>query len=205
MIPTSWLYKILGAALAVAALLWLIQSRDHWRDEARANDKLFHAEQAARAATAANYRAAAEQARRDDAQNLARVEAEQAQINERTASDFESRIASARADARRLRRQASAPAADPGARGNAPVPGLPAPAGSADETAGEDRLPQSDALIATEQAIQLDELIKWVRAQAAVSVNVAPAEAGASGRKCADSAAVTPSEIPACAGMTLTN
>jgi hypothetical protein len=201
MIPTSWLYKILGAALAVAALLWLIQSRDHWRDEARANDKLFHAEQAARAATAANYRAAAEQARRDDAQNLARVEAEQVQINERTENDFESRIASARADARRLREQASAAAADPGARGNAPVPGLPATAGAVAEGADEDRLSQSERLIATEQAIQLDELIKWVKAQAAV----APAKAGASGRKCADSAAVTPSEIPACAGMTLTN
>lgn len=205
MIPTSWLYKILGAAGAVAALLWLVQSRDHWRDEARANDKLFHAEQAAHAATVANYRAAADQARRDDARNLARVEAEQAQINERTENDFESRIASARADARRLREQASAAAADPGARGNTPVPGLPAPAGATVESAREDRFPQSDKLIATEQAIQLDELIKWVRAQSAVSVNVAPAEAGASGRKCTGTAAANPTEIPACAGMTVTN
>lgn len=204
MIPTSWLYKILGAAVAAAALLWLVQSRDRWRDEARANDRLFRAEQAAHAATVANYRAAAEQARREDSENLARVKAEQAQINERTANDFESRIASARADARRLREQAGA-AADPGARGGAAVPGLPAAAGGAAESAGQDRLSQSDALIATEQAIQLDELIKWVRAQAQVQVTVAPAKAGASGRKCAETAAATPSEIPACAGMTVTN
>ena len=32
----------------------------------------------------------------------------------------------------------------------------------------QDRLPDADALTATEQAIQLDELIKWVEAQAAV-------------------------------------
>jgi hypothetical protein len=48
------------------------------------------------------------------------------------------------------------------------MPGLPAPAGGSAQGAGEDRLPHSDALTATEQAIQLDELIKWVKAQAAV-------------------------------------
>ena len=201
MIPTSLLYKILGAAVAVGALLWLVQSRDHWRDEARSNASLFHAEQAAHSATVANYRAAADQARRDDAANLARVKAQQGEINERTANDYESRIASARADARRLRQQASAPAADPGSGGAAPMSNLPAPAGAIAESAGKDRLPQPDALIATEQAIQLDELIKWVRAQVAV----APAKAGASGRECADNAAANPPEIPACAGMTVTN
>ena len=168
MIPTSWLYRILGAAVAAAALLWLIQSRDHWRDEARANDGLYRAEQAAHAATVANYRAAAEQARRADSENIARVKAEQAQINERTAYDFESRIASARADARRLREQANAAAADPRSGGGTPVPDVRATAGGLAQGAGEDRLPQPDALIATEQAIQLDELIKWVKAQAEV-------------------------------------
>ena len=58
-------------------------------------------------------------------------------------------------------------AADPGA-GRARLPGLSAAAGGAAEAAGQDRLPQTDALMATEQAIQLDELIKWVRMQAAV-------------------------------------
>ncbi len=57
-------------------------------------------------------------------------------------------------------------AADPGAGRGAPMPGLPAAAGSAAQAAGEDRLSRPDALTATEQAIQLDELIKWVRAQA---------------------------------------
>jgi hypothetical protein len=171
MIPTSWLYRILGAAVAVAALLWLIESRDHWRDEASANARLFQAEQAAHSATVANYRAAAEQARRDDRENLARAQAAQAQINERTRNDFESRIASARAHAGRLREQAGAAAADPGTRRTAPVPAVPAAAGVAPRSAGEDRLPESDRLIATEQAIQLDELIKWVKAQALIEPN----------------------------------
>jgi hypothetical protein len=65
------------------------------------------------------------------------------------------------------------------------MPAVPARAGGVAEGTGKDRLPQSDkrvgypeeslgaddALIATEQAIQLDELIKWVRAQHAVPPN----------------------------------
>jgi hypothetical protein len=168
MIPASWLYRILGAALAAAALLWLVQSRDHWRDRARANEQLYVQAEAAHAATLANYRAAAEQARLDDAANVARVRADQAAISERIANDFETRIDSPRAAARSLREQAAAAAAHPGAGRGASVPGVPTPAGGAAQAAGEDRLPQSDRLVATEQAIQLDELIKWVRAQAGV-------------------------------------
>lgn len=168
MIPTAWLYRILGAAMAAAALLWLVQSRDHWRDRARSNEQLYVQAKAAHAATVANYRAAAEQARLDDAANIARVKAEEAEINERTRNDFESRIAAARAAARRLREQAASAAADPRSRPAASVPALPAAAGGASQSAGEDGFPQSERLIATEQAIQLDELIKWIRAQAGV-------------------------------------
>jgi hypothetical protein len=121
----------------------------------------------------ANYRAAAEQARREDAETLARVKAEQAEINERTANDFETRVAAARAVAERLRQQADDAAADPRSGGGSPVPGFPRATGGVAEGAGEDGLPQSDRLIATEQAIQLDELIKWVKAQG--QVKVAPA------------------------------
>jgi hypothetical protein len=171
MMAASWLYRILGAALAAAALLWLVQSRDHWRDRARANEQLYVQAEAAHAATLANYRAAAEQARLDDAANVARVRADQAAISERTANDFETRIDSARAAARSLREQAAAAAAHPGAGRGASVPGVPTPAGGAAQAAGEDRLPQSDRLVATEQAIQLDELVKWVRAQAGIDQN----------------------------------
>lgn len=51
------------------------------------------------------------------------------------------------------------------------MPELSAAAAGPAQAAGQDRLPPSDALTATEQAIQLDELIKWVGAQAAVDPN----------------------------------
>ena len=51
------------------------------------------------------------------------------------------------------------------------MPGLSAAAGQSHQAAGQDRLPEPDALIATEQAIQLDELVKWVKAQAAIDPN----------------------------------
>jgi hypothetical protein len=171
MIASSWLYRILGGALAAAALLWLIQSRDHWRDAARANDALFQQEKAAHVATVASYRAAADQARRADAANLARAKAEQAAINERTKNDFESRIASARARADELRRQSAGTAADPGAGRTTAVPGVSAPAGGAPQSSREGGFSDRDRLIATEQAIQLDELIKWVKAQSGVPTN----------------------------------
>ena len=171
MIATSWLYRILGGAMAVAALLWLIQSRDHWRETARANEQLYLQEEAAHAATVANYRAAAEQARLADAANIARLQAEQAAINERTRNDFESRIASARARAGELRRQGAGTAAHPGAGGAPAVPDLPASAGGTSQSTREDGFSDRDRLIATEQAIQLDELIKWVKAQAEVGTN----------------------------------
>src|SRR3546814_15187059 len=63
------------------------------------------------------------------------------------------------------------PSADPGGGRAAPLSGVPDPARGADEAACEGRLPAlapGDALIATEQAIQLDELINWVGAQARI-------------------------------------
>jgi len=51
---------------------------------------------------------------------------------------------------------------------------VPAASGGPSQTPGEDRLSVADALLATEQAIQLDELIKWTKAQAAVQPSFEP-------------------------------
>jgi hypothetical protein len=51
------------------------------------------------------------------------------------------------------------------------LPNLPVAAGRTHEAARENGLPAGDALTATEQAIQLDELIKWVNRQAAIDPN----------------------------------
>jgi hypothetical protein len=161
----------LTASLALAVLL-VVQKGEtrHWRAQSSQFEQLYRADQAAFADTVANYRAAAETARAADLANAERVKADQAHINERTAYDFEARLADARARAGRLRQDAGG-AADPGGRASAPVPGLPAAAGGVAQAAGEDRLPEADSLTATEQAIQLDELIKWVRRQHAIDLS----------------------------------
>ena len=163
----------LNLVIGIAALLLLallIHDRNRWKAKTSHYSELLAAERGAHSATVAGYRAAAEQARVADAANAARVKADQAAINERTAYDYESRIAAARAAAERLRRQAGSHA-DPGAGGGAAMPGLSASAQGVAGTTGEDRLPHADRIIATEQAIQLDELITWVREQARVQPN----------------------------------
>ena len=153
------------------ALLLVIQKGDtrHWRKESGRFEQLYTHEQAALAGTVANYRAAADAARAADKAAAERVAAEQHSINERTENDLEARLAAARALAHGLRVEAPRAAADPGSCGNPPVPGLSAASGRPPQAAGQDRLP--DALTATEQAIQLDELIKWVRRQHEVDPN----------------------------------
>ena len=157
---------IAGLAVSLAlGFLLLIQKGEtrHWKKQSGEFEQLYAKEQAALAGTVANYRAAADAARSADRANAVRVAAEQRDINERISNDYEARLAAARSVARRLRVQTASAAADPSPGGAAPMPGLSAAAGEPAEAAGEDRLPDADALVATEQAIQLDELIKWVR------------------------------------------
>jgi hypothetical protein len=160
-----------GLAVSIAlGILLVVQKGDtrHWQKQTGRFEKLYTQEQAALAGTVANYRAAADQARASDEANAARVVADQRAISERISNDYEARLASARSLARRLRSQSAIAAADPGSGGVAAMPGLPAAARGPAETAGQDRFPLAERELATEQAIQLDELIKWVRRQAAL-------------------------------------
>jgi len=170
----------IAASLCLAVLL-VIQKAEthHWKRHGARFEQLYRDEQSAFAATVANYRAAADAARIADKANAERVASEQRAINERTSNAYEARLADARARAEQLRREAAAGATGSRAGGAASMPGLPAAAGGAAQAARQDRLPvatpaelgAADALTATEQAIQLDELIKWVRAQAKVDNN----------------------------------
>jgi hypothetical protein len=167
---------IAGIAVSLAlAVLLVIQKGEtrHWKKQSAGFEQLYHQEQAAFAGTVANYRAAADHARASDQANATRVATAQRTINERTSHDFEARLAAARATAERLRLAAQTPA-HPRARGSTSVPTLSAPASIAAQAAHQDGLPPTDALTATEQAIQLDELIKWTRAQATVDNSPAP-------------------------------
>ena len=144
----------------------------HWKKQSETYEQLYQQEQAAFATTTADYRAAAAEAAAADKANASRVAAEQSAINERAEDDYQDRIAAARALAERLRGEAARAAADPGGRPGTSVPGLSAAAGGVAEAAGQDRFPVADRQLATEQAIQLDELIDWVRRQAKVDPNV---------------------------------
>jgi signal transduction histidine kinase len=164
---------IAGIAVSLAlAILLVIQKGEthHWRKQSGQFEQLYQGEQAALAGTVANYRAAADAARAADRANARRVAAEQTKISQEKSDEFETRLAAARAAAERLRHSAEA-AADPRGRGAAPVSGLSAAAAGPHQGAGENGFSIPDRLTATEQAIQLDELIKWVRAQAKVDNN----------------------------------
>jgi hypothetical protein len=124
-------------------------------------------ERLAHQATQLNYRNAAEQARQADLANKARVEAEQKAITERTSREYEARIADARATAQRLRDNLKA-AGNPSGPRAAPLPGTGSPASGADEAPAHPGLSLDERLVATEQAIQLDELISWVERQTKV-------------------------------------
>ena len=154
-----------GLALAALVLVQKIETR-HWKKESAGFEQLYRREQAAFVATVGNYRAAAEQARAADKAKAERVAAESRAINERTEDEFERRLAAARADFDRLRSRRAQ--ADPGHGRGSTLSGMAASAGRAAQAVSEDRLSRSDQLTATEQAIQLDELINWIRRQAEV-------------------------------------
>ena len=165
---------IAGLAVSLClAFLLVIQKGEtrHWKKQAGQFDRLYRGEQAVFAGTVASYRAATEAARVADRVAAARVVAEQGAINERTSYALELRLADARARADRLRTEARTAASNPGVGAAAPVSGVPVAAGRSAQAAGQAELSSDDSLIATEQAIQLDELIKWVKAQAAVEPN----------------------------------
>jgi hypothetical protein len=157
------------AVSAVLAMLFAIQKVEtsHWRKQSDQFEQLYRDGQAALSATVSNYRTAAAAARAADRAAAQRAAVEQRALNERTEHDFEARLADARTRAERLR-VSDAPGSDRRSGGTASLSSLSSAAQGADGAASEDRLSRSDALTATEQAIQLDELIGWVKAQAAL-------------------------------------
>lgn len=173
----------LAASLCLALLLVLQKGETrHWKKQSAQFEQLYRNEQAAFAGTVANYREAAEQARLADRANAERVRQDQLRINERISNGYEARLAAARAAADRLRQAGAAPA-DAGSRGGAAVPGLSAPAGEPHQAPGQNGLSVDDRLTATEQAIQLDELIEWVRRQAKIDNSGGSASSAGPGRR----------------------
>ncbi len=118
--------------------------------------------------------AAREKARADDAAHALASERQASSINRKGQDDYLDRVNQARATAAALRaadaggvqQAGGATSADPGGSRSAPVSGLSVARPAADEAAGANGLPLTcepmtidERLLATEQAIQLDELI----------------------------------------------
>lgn len=159
------------AALPLAVLLGLkTVDANHWHHQADHFEAQWKAEEAAHWQTVVNYQAAASKAREADAANKARVEAEQKKINEERQRDYEARIARARADAERLRQQLREAGAHPRGPGAAPVSDNGDPAGRPDGAPGDPGLSVHERLVATEQAIRLDELQHWVAEQLGIDM-----------------------------------
>ncbi|PKP91451.1 MAG: hypothetical protein CVT77_12230 [Alphaproteobacteria bacterium HGW-Alphaproteobacteria-16] len=180
----GWRGAIALAAFALAGGLAL-QLAGARADTARAERTLAE-ERLVHRITVANFRLAAAQARIDDAANARRVVTEQHRISQEVSHEYQTRLATVRTRADALRSQLRGEAtANPGSPAIASVPSPgPAPGGSDGATAAAglpapgmklgDAMTLEERLIATEQAIQLDALQSWVRAQATIDNNGEP-------------------------------
>lgn len=149
------------------------------RADLAASEKLVEATQLAHLGTITNFIDASVKAQADAKANAARVTAEQERITDATLATYRADLAALRhrfdllRDAGRLRPRDSA-GGDPRRAGAAGLPGASQAPGRAAAATGEDRLPApgglslEEALIASEQALQLNALIDWVEAQSAV-------------------------------------
>lgn len=162
----------LAGLAALAAIVFLFVNLKSEQMRAAKWQHRFGEEQAAAALFAGKVRSTAEAMRAKAAEAALAAERLQGKISEEVSSDYRARID-------KLRRRAGAAAggmrsdqggADTGG-GGAAMSGVPGAAGRVDGAAGEDRLPRAglsggDALIASEQAVRLEELQRWLRRQA---------------------------------------
>ena len=167
----NWKLIVGGLGLLVLGLLLADARSDarRWKGEAERFSGLYHGEKAAHAGTVSNYRAAAAKAERIQAEKVARVEAAQKAINERTASEYQAQLAAVRERYARLVRDAGKARTDPRTAEGVSVPEAPGAPAGIDGASGEGGLPPRDALIATETALRLVALQEWVRQQVGVS------------------------------------
>jgi len=154
---------ILGLVAAIA-LIWLAKTAAERRGErldARLAEMQILIER-----ERDQVRARTAIARAEDAARAARIERDQSRISEEVSNAYQAQLADLRRryDAVRLH-AAGAAAAASGGGGIAPMPRLSDAADRIDGAAAQDRLPPEDALIASEQALQLKALQDWVRDQ----------------------------------------
>lgn len=163
-------WRVIAAVVPILVLALTLHIRTGQRDDARQERDLIAAQAVA---FAADVRATAERVRSTYAQNALRVEREQTQVTEEVSDEFQARIADLHRRVAALRLRTSPGGADPGGAAGDRHPGFPDAAGGTDAAAAQAGLPApglslQDAIVATEQAIQLDELIRWLTRQMAI-------------------------------------
>ena len=158
------LYAMIGIGVAVALFLAWVARIDHLR---AAHLKQYQAEHAAYVQFQADVKAKTELARIADAAHKAEVERDQNKVTMEVSNDYQAQLADLRRRYAALQLRNNAKANSGGGRSSA-MPGVPNTASGADDTAPQAGLPPEDALIASEQALQLKGLQDWVRGQEAV-------------------------------------
>lgn len=140
------------------------------------------AERAAHAQTVSNFRLASEQAQRAAEANAKRVLVDQQRITEGVSHDYQAQLADVRARADALRVRIAKAAADTGGAHAGGASAVPEAAGGPDGATAQEGLPAQgvdgwaleDRVTATEQALQLEALQRWVREQSGIDFNDPP-------------------------------
>lgn len=184
MFGLSSLYvKLIGGLVAALILAGLVADRGRWMHRAHdAEAQVTAACDATRKASArpkldckqipqqiqflgdalSDVRTKTATAQAQDAANAREKESHDKIAGQESSNDYETELARVRADyAERLRRATAA--ANSSGSGKSPVPGTPANPRGPDAVATQNGLPPEDALIATEQAIQLKAIQDYAR------------------------------------------
>lgn len=156
------LVKLLAAALAITLLYAGVQT---WRLNST-KAKLERSETAA-LLFVERVKATSQKIIANHRARVARIEQAQNQITQEVSRDYQDRIAdlNRRVAALRVRPSGTNSGGAVRAAGGSSIPDTSA---RVDGPAGQAGLPTEDAIIATEQAIRLDELQNWVRRQMSV-------------------------------------
>lgn len=164
----------IAALLVVLVLAALLHIRTGQRDAARA---AFEQARANHDLFAERVRGESERAARRSADQARRAERDQQHASQEVSRDYQQRISDLRRRLAALQLRPAPDRAHPGGAGGGDLPGLSGAAGGSDAAAGTCRLPLPDAALATEQAIRLEELQRWVRRQQALAEGMrAPGE-----------------------------
>lgn len=156
----SWrqIAGMLGGLAIVFVGIWYIDHRGYGRAAAafQARIDLLQAEVSRRTA----------EAQAADLAHAREIEAAQSKVSNEVSHDYQKRLAVVRARYQRLR---TAPQGAADCRDGTDLSGIPDPASGPDAAAPGNRLPCSQALTATEQAMQLEALQNWLSEQQKVA------------------------------------